>query len=177
MIKRIGPRTDPWGTPFKTGFHSEYFLRSRYLLSPYKIVYMCLIIQFTTNSFTFGDFYILNIGHSKLLYAPCLKAELRSISKYQFILWALSFSSNLFLGTLSKAFEKSKYIKSIEWPSSCRLVMTSKNSNNLVRQDLCFIKPCWLGLIRLFFCKWSTILSRKRDSMVLQTREVNEIGR
>ena len=45
-------------------------------------------------------------------------------------------------GTLSKALEKSRYITSTDFPSSCKLVIRSKNSRRLVVQDLFLRNPC-----------------------------------
>ena len=70
--------------------------------------------------------------------------------------WAFSFSSNLWCGTLSKAFFKSKYIISTGDPSSTHFVTSSKNHKIFVKHDLAFRNPCWDGFIKLFLTRKST---------------------
>ena len=64
---------------------------------------------------------------------------------------AFSLSSNLWCGTLSKAFLKPKYIISTGDHSS--FVTSSKKHNMFAKHDLAFRNPCWDGLIKLFFYK------------------------
>ena len=114
---KIGPNTDPCGTPLKNDFHFE--------TSP-STATLCL----------------LSISHFSIQLIIPLPMP-----------WAFSLSSNLWCGTLSKAFLKSKYIISTGDPSSTHFVTSSKKHKMFVKHDLAFRNPCWDGLIKLFLTR------------------------
>ena len=128
---RIGPNTDPCGTPLITSTHSEY--------SPRTII---LILLSDRKS---------SIQHSTLPSIP----------------YAESFCNNLFFGTLSKAFWKSKKITSTLYPLSTSSVQLSNVSSKFVKQDLPFVKPCCAVVHKSFYNKCRTMASLIIDSIIL----------
>ena len=85
--------------------------------------------------------------------------------------------SSRWIGTLSKAFEKSKYTTSSEFPSSMIFVRSSKYESRLVSVLLLLMNPCWLLLMRSYSFKCSIIASQIIFSMTLQSTHVRLTGR
>ena len=80
-------------------------------------------------------------------------------------------------GTLSNAFAKSRYTLSSGSPVLYNLVHCLRNSSKLVVQERLDIMPCCVGLIRLYFARYMTTLSRMTDFINLQGILVRDMGR
>ena len=72
-------------------------------------------------------------------------------------------------GTLTKALEKSGYIKSIGVPESTNKITVSMNSRRFVTQEFLCMKPYWVELIKLFLLISNYILS-----VILPCSDVSE---
>ena len=139
MLNKMGPRTEPCGTPLITSDQSDRWpLKTTFCFLPTR--------KFLIHSRTWPDIpQPYNIDIKRLC------------------------------GTESKAFWRSKYNTSTEWPSSSAFVHLLMASRRRVEQDLPGVNPCCSDGILLLAWRRSWTLSLMIDSMILQIGEVKLI--
>ena len=89
----------------------------------------------------------------------------------------LSFLRVIPMSTLSKAFAKSRYTMSTQFPSSRRRVIWSNWAKSWLEHDIVLRKPCWLSFNKSCSSKKLTSGLRITFSKVLTSREVRATGR
>ncbi len=78
--------------------------------------------------------------------------------------------------TESKAFEKSRWIRSTALPLSSQFVINSSATRRLVRVERRGRKPCYRDVNNENWEKWSSTFSLRRASSTFQTTDVRLMG-